>query len=198
MKRVNVFLTILIASLAALIATTAAGFAIFTSANQQTGSDWFNQMWSGMGGMMGQTATPATAAANSSLAIFGVLFAVFIGLTVVGIVGLAYYLVYPQMRFGTVPAVTPTGNVAASATQAGGAAAYESVSKTLTAEERRVIEVLNAHGGKYLQKYVKAETGLSRLKTHRILARLADRGIVTLEKTGNTNQVQLANWLQQN
>jgi uncharacterized membrane protein len=190
MKRVNVFLTILIASLAALIATTAAGFAIF-NANQQSQSDWMNQMWSGMGGMMGQTTTPATSAANTSLLYFGVLFAVFIGLTVVGIVGLAYYLVYPQMRFGAAPAAAPV-------TQANGVAAYESVSKTLTSEERQVIAVLNAHGGKYLQKYVKAETGLSRLKTHRILARFADRGIVTLEKTGNTNQVQLANWLQQN
>ena len=58
-------------------------------------------------------------------------------------------------------------------------------------------EVLNAHNGKYLQKYIRNETGLSRLKTHRIIARLADRGIVSLEKTGNTNQVFLANWLQQ-
>jgi uncharacterized membrane protein len=75
--------------------------------------------------------------------------------------------------------------------------AYESVSKTLTEDERKIIEVLNSHGGKYLQKYIKSETGLSRLKTHRIIARLAERGIVTLEKTGNTNQVYLANWLNQ-
>jgi len=36
---------------------------------------------------------------------------------------------------------------------------------------------------------------LSRLQTHRVVARLAERGIVTLEKTGNTNQVLLADWL---
>jgi uncharacterized membrane protein len=53
------------------------------------------------------------------------------------------------------------------------------------------------HQGKYLQKYIKAETGLNRLQTHRILARLADRGIVSLEKTGNTNEVKLADWLNQ-
>jgi uncharacterized membrane protein len=46
-----------------------------------------------------------------------------------------------------------------------------------------------------LQKYIRNESGLSRLKTHRIVARLAERGIVTLEKMGNTNQVLLADWL---
>src|SRR4030067_663487 len=70
--------------------------------------------------------------------------------------------------------------------------AYESVLKTLTDEERKVVEVLGAHGGKYLQKYVRKEAELSRVKTHRIVARLAERGIVSLEKTGNTNQVLLA------
>ena len=67
--------------------------------------------------------------------------------------------------------------------------------KTLSNEERKVIEVLNAHDGKYLQKYIRNEAGLSRLQTHRIVARLAERGIVTLEKTGNLNQVLLADWL---
>jgi uncharacterized membrane protein len=46
-----------------------------------------------------------------------------------------------------------------------------------------------------LQKYIRKEAGLSRLKTHRILARLAVRGIVTLNKFGNTNEVQLTDWL---
>ncbi len=67
--------------------------------------------------------------------------------------------------------------------------------KTLSDEERKVIEVLNSHDGKYLQKYIRSEAGLSRLQTHRIVARLSERGIVTLEKTGNTNQVLLADWL---
>ena len=72
---------------------------------------------------------------------------------------------------------------------------YESVSKTLTTEERKVLEILIAHNGKYLQKYIRAETGLSRLKTHRIVTRLAERGIVTLEKSGNTNEIHISNWL---
>jgi len=67
----------------------------------------------------------------------------------------------------------------------------------VTDEERRVIQVLKVHDGKYLQKYIRKEAGLSRLKTHRILARFAERGLLTLEKTGNTNQVSLASWLKQ-
>jgi len=196
MKRLNLFLILLIASTIALVALTAAGFAIFNSnqATQQS-SNWMGQMFGQMGGMMGQTGQTqaAQASTNSLLPYFGVLFAVTISLTVVGIVGLAYYLLYPQIRLGAVPPSIQTLNHQA----LNGATAYESVTKTLTEEERKVIQVLNAHNGKYLQKYIKTETGLSRLKTHRIIARLAERGIVSLEKTGNTNQVFLANWLRQ-
>ncbi len=144
---------------------------------------------------MGQTGTPATTAStNSLLPYFAALFAALIGATVVGIVGLGYYLLYPQMRMGATGISATTVPMQLSLPPASDNA-LESVSKTLTDEERQVIGVLNAHNGKYLQKYIKSETGLSRLKTHRIIARLAERGIVTLEKTGNTNQVYLANWL---
>ena len=72
---------------------------------------------------------------------------------------------------------------------------YESVLKTLNEDERKVLNVLKNHGGTYLQKYIRDEAGLSRLKTHRVLARFAERGMVTLEKSGNTNEVTLADWL---
>ena len=42
-----------------------------------------------MGGMMGQTPTPTTTA-NSMLPYYGVLFAVIIAVTVVGVIGVAY------------------------------------------------------------------------------------------------------------
>jgi uncharacterized membrane protein len=196
MKRVNMFLTILIASIAALVASTAIGLAIF--AQTQNSTNWMSQMFGsssstgGMGGMMGQTGTPATTT-TSLLPYFGVLFAVLIGVTVFGIIGLGYYLIYPQIRVGNMqPMQTSVTQPVATTTTA-----YESVAKTLTEDERKIIQVLNAHEGKYLQKYIRNETGLSRLQTHRIIARLADRGIVSLEKTGNTNQVYLANWLNQ-
>jgi predicted transcriptional regulator len=149
---------------------------------------------SGMGGMMGQ---PGTTTSSGLLPYFGVLFAVLIGVTIMGVVGLGYYLLYPQIRVGSVGVIQTTQNIAAtqSATNSiNGATPYESISKTLTEDERKILEVLNSHQGKYLQKYIRTETGLCRLQTHRIIARLANRGIVSLEKIGNTNQVYLANW----
>jgi uncharacterized membrane protein len=194
MKRVILFLTILIVSTAALIASTAIGFAVFSST--QNSNNWMSQMWggsSGMGGMMGQTGTTQVTA-NPSLTYFGVLFAVLVSVTIIGVIGIAYYLVYPQIRMGALP---PMQNPAVIQPATNGGTPYDAVSKTLTEEERKIIEVLNIHEGKYLQKYIRNETGLSRLQTHRIIARLADRGIVSLEKTGNTNQVYLSSWLQQ-
>jgi uncharacterized membrane protein len=196
MKRVNIFLTVLIAAIAALIASTAIGFAVFSTT--QNSNNWMSQMWGGsstggVGNMMGQTGT-VQAATNPSLTYFGVLFAVLVSVTVIGIIGIAYYLLYPQIRMG---AVQPTQNTSAVQSAASGPTPYDAVTKTLTGEERKIITVLNSHQGKYLQKYIRSETGLSRLQTHRIIARLADRGIVSLEKTGNTNQVYLSSWLQQ-
>ena len=48
--------------------------------------------YGGMGSMMGQTGTTVQAAANPLLPYFGVLFAVLIGVTIVGVIGVAYYL----------------------------------------------------------------------------------------------------------
>jgi uncharacterized membrane protein len=194
MKRVNMFLTILIASIAALIASTAIGFAVFSST--QNANSWMTQMWGGssgrgMGSMMGQTGNTAT---SPLLPYFGVLFAVLVSVTIIGIVGIAYYLLNPQIRIG---GMQPTQNAPVIKTASNGATPYDAVAKTLTEEERKIITVLSAHEGKYLQKYIRNETGLSRLQTHRIIARLAERGIVSLEKTGNTNQVYLSSWLQQ-
>jgi hypothetical protein len=198
MRRVNAFLIILIAAITVLIASTALGFVMFSQA--QNPYSWMQQMWGGSsgannGGMMGGTGTTATVT-NTWLPYFGVLLLVLIGVTVLGVVGVAYYLVYPQIRMGAAPTAVAT-NVPTNVASVNGRNPYELVTKTLNEEERKVIEVLNNHNGKYLQKYIKAETGLSRLKTHRILARLAERGIVSLEKTGNTNQVYLASWLNQ-
>jgi uncharacterized membrane protein len=199
MKRVNLFLILLVTAAAALIAATAIGFAVFAQTAQNDPYDWMSQMWGGsgsgyggMGGMMGQTPTP-TPETDALLPMFGVTFAVLIAIAIVGVVGISYYLVYPQIRSGPDAAQLE----ATAANQAPAVDAYESVAKTLTDDERKVIDSLKAHDGRYLQKYIKAETGLSRLQTHRILARLSERGIVSLEKTGNTNQVTLAGWLKQ-
>jgi len=71
------------------------------------------------------------------------------------------------------------------------------VLRTLKPEERSVVNVLSVHGGAYLQKHITKEAGLSRLRTHRVVAALSERGIVTVERVGNTNQVSLAKWFQE-
>ncbi len=73
--------------------------------------------------------------------------------------------------------------------------AFDAVLRVLSADERKVIEILVAEEGTMLQKDIRWKTGLSRVKTHRILFRLAKRGIVSAEKYYNTNKIELADWL---
>jgi uncharacterized membrane protein len=148
-----------------------------------------------MGGMMGGNWGPSSpvqtqvATQNTVFPLVG--FAALIGAAIIGTGGAIYYFTGPKIRIAepvpkTIVDQTPQNTVTP----------YDSVSKTLTTEERKVLDVLISHNGKYLQKYIRAETGLSRLKTHRIVSRLAERGIVTLERSGNTNEVHLSSWLQ--
>jgi hypothetical protein len=100
------------------------------------------------------------------------------------VVGVTYFLVLPEIR-----------TYHSAEGQWGAGSAAEMVLKTLKPDERRVMEVLMAHQGRYLQKYISKEAGLSKLKTHRIVARFSERGIVTVVRKGNTNEVTLAPWL---
>jgi predicted transcriptional regulator len=197
MRRVNLFIALLIASLVSLTVLIVAGMYVFTAA-QQSPYNWMSGMFGNgnMGGMMNGNSQPTVQ--NPALPYFGVAFVVLIGIAVAGVVGLAYYVALPEIKTGTAPVIcelVPQSNAKVEQEQKPACTPLESIVKTLSDEERKIIEVLNAHEGKYLQKYIRNETGLSRLQTHRIVARLAERGIVTLEKTGNTNQVLLADWL---
>ena len=183
MRKINMFIALLISSLISLTILIVVGFYVFAASPYP--SNWMGGM---MGGMMGGTELPVQ---NPALPYFNVAFVVLIGVAVVGVGGLVYFLAFPEIKTNR-KAMRHHEQLPAE----NGATAYEAIVKTLTDEERSVIQVLTAHDGKYLQKYIRKEAGLSRLKTHRILARLADRGIVSLRKTGNTNEVQLSDWLQ--
>jgi uncharacterized membrane protein len=65
----------------------------------------------------------------------------------------------------------------------------------MTSDEQKVLNVLLAHRGRYLQKYVGKEAGLNHLKIHRIVARFASRGIVEVKPFGNTNEVAVSDWV---
>lgn len=124
------------------------------------------------------------------LATWGVLLIIAVGIVIVGIGGIVYFFLFPEIQNQT-QATQTISDIHTSQNSS----SYDSVLKTLNDDERKVLNTLKKHNGKYLQKYIRHETGLSRLKTHRIVARFAERGIVTLEKTGNTNEVTLAEWL---
>jgi uncharacterized membrane protein len=97
-------------------------------------------------------------------------------------VGIIYFIVVPEMKNYV------SGN---------GKGATSVVLRALKPDERKVVEVLDIHGGTYLQKYITKEASLSRLKTHRVVASLSERGIVHVERRGNTNEVSLVKWFQE-
>src|SRR5207245_8149970 len=97
-------------------------------------------------------------------------------------VGVIYFLVLPEMKN-----YYAAGN-------GNGKENTAIVLRTLKPEERCIVNVLDVNGGTYLQKYITKEAGLSRLNTHRVVAALSERGIVQVEKYGNTTQVRLAKW----
>ncbi len=69
------------------------------------------------------------------------------------------------------------------------------VMRVLRDDERKIVELLVNSGGKMLQRDLGRQAGFSRVKTHRILYRLAARGIVTAEKHYSTYEITLADWL---
>ena len=106
----------------------------------------------------------------------------FLSTVLASVTGIIYFLVLPEIKNYYAPG---NGN---------GKENTAMVLKTLKPEERSIVTVLDAHGGIYLQKYITKEAGLSRLKTHRLVAALSERGIVQVEKYENTNRVTLAKW----
>ncbi len=184
MQKVNLFLILLIVSIVTLIILFLAMFYFLPSSSTQP--DWWNNMWGHMGGMMGGTGQVS----DPNLFYFGILFVVVVGIVIVSVGGLVYFFMLPEIK--TNAQLTQSK----SDPNSGTSSSFESVFKTLNEDEQKVLMVLKNHDGKYLQKYIRNEAKLSRLKTHRILARFAERGIVTLKKTGNTNEVTIAEWLQ--
>jgi len=102
---------------------------------------------------------------------------------------LGYALVFPEL---SEEKTKPSSSVSVVEK---GEPALDAVLRVLNADERKVIETLVAEGGTMLQKEIRWKTDLSRVKTHRILFRLAKRGIVSAEKYYNTNKIELADWL---
>lgn len=128
------------------------------------------------------------------------------------IIGVAFYYAFPELKYikGNTTCTPTTTNPAAGTSSINTATnnpvdtpinaakvpnSCDILLKTMTPDEKKVMDVLVAHQGKYLQKYVVREAGLSRLKTHRIIARFAQRGIVNVTEFGNTNEIVVSDWV---
>ncbi len=197
MRKINFFFTLLIVSLGLL--TVLLGVSLYLATlNHSYNSSWMSQMWQQTGGMMGGGMYQPPTTPTTTPSFLWAIPVTLIGITLVGVAGIVYFFVLPEMKTTPMEEIR-TAQVASkpSSVPSNGTSTspYESVLKTATAEERKILEVLVSHEGKYLQKYIRKEAGLSRLKTHRILARLSERGIVALTQSGNTNEVVLADWL---
>ncbi len=181
MKRVVSFALLIVASLVAFVVLAAWYLNQYQPSGGSVGGMWGQMM--GSGGTNGMTYSMPQGVWAGVVALFA--------LAMVGVVGLGYFLVFPEIRTNAVPRQEQPV-----ASQGGGAEmSWAVLMRTSNAEEKKVLEVLAAHGGSYLQKFVVKEAGLSRLKTHRIVSRFAERGVVTVERSGNTNQVSLAPWV---
>ncbi len=109
---------------------------------------------------------------------------------VITVAVLGYALAFPELS-----EEKPKGKPSLVPAVEKGESALDAVLRVLNEDERKVIETLVGEGGTMLQKDIRWKTGLSRVKTHRILFRLAKRGVVSAEKYYNTNKITLAEWL---
>jgi len=180
LKKANFFPILLLISILFLVALF---IIVFLSTPAVPNQSTWDNMWNCMGDWM----TGRYATSNTYGIVFGASLIILVGLVAIGIGGVVYFQLYPEIK-------VINKNTKSSMTSQS-SQPIDSILKTLKEEEQKILEVLMKHEGKYLQKYIRKDAGLSRLKTHRVIARLAERGIVILEKTGNTNEVRIADWL---
>jgi len=114
------------------------------------------------------------------LVIFG---AAFMFLTI-GVV--VYSMVFPEIVLEKDQKLNP---------EEGFLSSFEGVMKVLREDERKVCMAIWKEGGTALQKDVRWTTGLSKVKAHRVVARLASRGVILVERGDKGNRLSLASWL---
>ena len=101
----------------------------------------------------------------------------------------AYLMIFPEIMLETDPKPNPEEGLPAS---------FDGVMKVLREDEKKVCMAIWEEGGTALQKDVRWATGLSKVRTHRVVARLASRGIVIVSKEDRRNRLSLAPWISRN
>jgi hypothetical protein len=69
------------------------------------------------------------------------------------------------------------------------------IMKFLTEEDREIVRLLLSKQGMTTQSEIAKLPGMSRLKAHRIVKKLEDRGIVHVEKYGKINMIRIVDEL---
>lgn len=101
----------------------------------------------------------------------------------VGVGVIVYYLLVPEIRPSRIVDASPPTDY------------RDAVLRMLKDDERRVVEALNSSGGTAFQRDVQRATGFSKVKTHRVIARLAERRLIEVTQAGRTNEIRLPSWL---
>ncbi|HKZ87849.1 MAG TPA: hypothetical protein VJ066_01665, partial [Candidatus Bathyarchaeia archaeon] len=135
------FLLLTVVSLVSLIAVVIAGYYVLAATASPYPNDWMGQMMGG-GGMMGGNNGTQVQVQNNAVPYFGLAFVVLVAVAVVGIGGLVYFVVFPEIRI-THSLTQPVFNVDSAGTVEVPAVVttpYGSVLKTLNEDERKVVE----------------------------------------------------------
>lgn len=98
---------------------------------------------------------------------------------------LAFYYYFPEVR--TRKHVTDAPDATATPMQV--------IKYVSTEEENAVIEAIHELSERTYQFEIARVSGLSRMKVHRVLKRLEERGIIRRESEGRGSRVFLAEWL---
>jgi uncharacterized membrane protein len=104
---------------------------------------------------------------------------------------LAYIIAFPAIKYSTSSGQEELSQFPPASTLD----PMDIVMRVAKLDERAALEVVKSNGGICLQKDITYKTGLSKLKTHRIVARLAERGILQVKKVGKTNEISVPLWL---
>jgi uncharacterized membrane protein len=124
---------------------------------------------------------------------------VFVVPLILAVVVVGYRVAFPEIKTEKPKQVEDTVVEDADAEEAepvAQAQSLDAILHVLSEDERKVVETVASAGGEaMLQKDIRWKTGLSRVKVHRVIARLSQRGIVQVEKYYNTNKVALSDWL---
>lgn len=191
LKRIIIFVSVLASAIVLLVALFAWYVLVY-----QAG---MGNLYGTMGQMMGNQYPKASMTSMPSYVSASLV--ALVALLIIGIGGFAYYAAYPEIVQRQVQSKDETSpqqpSLVLPTPPSPPKENWAVLMRTSKPEEKRVLEVLSAHGGNYLQKFIVKESGLSKLRTHRIVSRFAERGIVSVSKSGNTNEVSLSPWLNQ-